>query len=47
MENQRQNGDHPDDSIVEIGQNTEKSQKDLRRIAVTPTPVKDHQLTVV
>ena len=40
------NGDHPN-YIIEIGQNTEKSPGDLRRLAVTKTPVKDHQLTLV
>ena len=34
--------DHPDYSIVENGRNTEKSPEDLRRLAVTQTPVKDH-----
>ena len=29
--------------IIEIGQNTEKSSGDMRRLAVTQTPVKDHQ----
>ena len=29
--NNRTNGDHPNYSIVEIGQNTEKSPGDLRR----------------
>ena len=33
--------------IIENGQNTEKSPGDLRRFAVTQTPVKDHQLTVM
>ena len=33
-------------SIVDNGQNTEKSPGDLRRLAVTQTPVKDHQLTL-
>ena len=28
-------GDHPNDSIIEDGQNTEKSPGDLRRLAVT------------
>ena len=37
-------GDCPNYSIIEIGQNTEKSPGDLRRLAVTQTPVKDHQL---
>ena len=33
--NERTSGDHPNYSIVEIGQNTEKSPGDLRRLAVT------------
>ena len=36
--------DFPNDSIIENGQNTEKSPGDLRRVAVTQTPVKNHQL---
>ena len=35
-------GDHPNDSIIEDGQNTEKSPGDLRRLAVTQSQVKDH-----
>ena len=34
----RTSGDHPNDSIIEDGQNTEKSQGDLRKLAVTQTP---------
>ena len=34
-------GDHPNNNITENGQNTEKSPEDLRRLAVTQTPVKD------
>ena len=34
-------------SMVEVGQNTEKSPGNLRRLAVTQTPVKNHQLTPV
>ena len=41
------NGDHPNDSIIEDGQNTEKGPGDLRRLAVTQTPVKSHQLTLM
>ena len=41
--NRRTNRDHSDHSIVEIGQNTMKIPGDLRRLAVTQTPVKDHQ----
>ena len=40
-------GDHPNYSIVENGQNTDKSPGDLKRLAVTQTPVKDHQLTLM
>ena len=32
-------------NIIENGQNTEKSPGDLRRLAITQTPVKDHHLT--
>ena len=39
--------DYPNDSITENGQNTEKSSRDLRRLAVTQTPVKDHQLILL
>ena len=34
-------------SIVENGQNTEKNPRDLRRLAVTQTQVKDHQITLM
>ena len=40
-------GDHPNDNINENGQNTEKSPRDLRRLAVIQTPMKDHQLTLM
>ena len=43
--NKRTSGDNTNYSIVEIKQNTEKSPGDLRRLAVTQIPVKDHQLT--
>ena len=35
--------DYPNDSITENGQNTKKSPGDLRRLAVTQTPAKNHQ----
>ena len=38
--------DYPDNSIIKIGQNTEKSPGDLRRLAVTQTPTRNHQLTL-
>ena len=40
-------GDHPKNSIVENGQTTKKSPGDLRRLAVTQTPVKNHRLTLI
>ena len=40
--NKRMIRDHPNYRIVEIGQNTKKSPGDLRRLAVTQTPVENH-----
>ena len=40
----RTSGDHPNDSIIENGQSTEKSPGNLRRLAVTQTSMKDNQL---
>ena len=45
--NKRMCGDHLKYSIVEINQNTEKSPGDLRRLAVTQTPVENHQLMLM
>ena len=42
--NQRQNRDYIDHSSIEIGQNTEKSLGDLKRLAATQIPVKEHLL---
>ena len=39
-------GDHPNYSIIENSKNP-KSPGDLWRLAVTQTPVKDHQLTLM
>ena len=39
----RPSGDHPNNSTIEDGQNLETSPGDLRRLAVTQSPVKDHQ----
>ena len=47
LENKRTGRDHPNYSIVEIGQNIEKSPGDLRTLAVTQTLVRNHQLTLV
>ena len=38
--NKRTSRDHPDYSIIKIGQNTEKSPADSRRLAVIHTPAK-------
>ena len=40
LRNRRTTGDHPNCIIIEIGQKTKKSLRDLRRLAVTQTPVK-------
>ena len=45
--NWRTGRDHPNDSIIEDGQNTEKSPGNLRRLAVTQIPVKNHRLTLM
>ena len=39
--NKMTSGDDSNNTIVEIGQNTEKSPGDLRRLAVTQTPVEN------
>ena len=39
--------DYPNDSIAENGQNPEMSPGDLRRLAVTQPPVKNHQLILM
>ena len=45
--NKKTSEDHSNCRIIEIGQNTEKSPGNLRRLAVTQTPVKDHHLTLM
>ena len=45
--NKRRSGDHSNYTIIEIGQNTEKSPGDLRWFAVTQNSVKGHQLTLM
>ena len=45
LRNKRTNGDRPNYSIIKIGQNTAKSSGDLRKLAVSQTPMKNHQLT--
>ena len=43
----RLSGDHLNINIIENGQNPEKSPGDVRRLAFTHSPVKDHQLTLM
>ena len=43
----RTSGDHPNDSIIEKDQNTEKGPGDLRRLTVTQTLAKDYQLKLM
>ena len=43
--NQMTSGEYLDDSLIKIGQNTETSLGDVRRLGVTQTPVRNHQLT--
>ena len=47
LRNKRTCGDHLNYCIIKIGQNTEKCPGDLRRIAVTQTPVKNYWPTLV
>ena len=47
FENERMNGDHPNNSIVKTGQNTKKRHRDMRKLAVTQTPMINYQLTLV
>ena len=43
----RTSGDHLNNSIIKINQNTEKSPGDLRGVTFTQTLVKDHHLTLL
>ena len=47
LENKKTSEDHPNYCIVKINQNTKKSTGDLGRLAVTQTPVRNNQLTLV
>ena len=44
--NKRTSRDRPNFSIIKIGQNTKKSPGDLRGLAVTQTPGRNHLLTL-
>ena len=43
----RTSGNHPNNSIIENGQNSVKNPRDLRRLAVTQTSVKNRQLKLI
>ena len=43
----RTSGDHQNYSIIENSQSTETRPRDLKRLAVTQTPVKNHQLKLM
>ena len=45
--NKRTSKEHPNYSIVEIDSNTEKSPGNLKRLAITQTPSKNHLLTLM
>ena len=47
LRNKKTSENHPNDSIIKIGQNTEKSPGDLRTLPVIQTPMKIHRLTLV
>ena len=47
LESWRTSGDHPNYSIIENDQNTEKSPGNMKRLAVTQVPVKNHQLKLM
>ena len=47
LEEMKIRGDHPNYYIIEIGQSTEKSPGDLRKLAVTQTSENDHQLSLM
>ena len=47
LENKRTNGNYQNLNIVKIGQNTEKSPGDLRRLTAIQSSVRNHQLTLV
>ena len=46
-DNNNNNNNNPNDSIAEDDQNTETSPGDLRRLTVTQTTLKNHQLILM
>ena len=47
LENKRTSRDHPNYSIIKIDQNSEKSPGNLKRLAITLMPGKNHRQTLV
>ena len=47
LRNNRTSGDYPNYSIAKIVKNTVKSPGDLMRIAVNPTPERNHRITLM
>ncbi len=47
MESWQTRGDHPNDCIIENGQNTEEGPGDFRKLAITHSPMTDHQLKLM
>ena len=45
--NKRTSRDHPNKRFVKFGQNSQKSRRDLRWLAVSKTPVRNHQQMIV
>ena len=45
--NERMSEGTPNYNIAEISQNTEKNPRDMGKLVITQTPVKDHQLTLM
>ena len=45
--NKRMSGDNTKDRIIKIGQNTEKGPEDMRKLAISQTPLRNHQLMLM
>ena len=46
LRHQRTSREYPNYSIIQFSQNTKKSPRDLKKLVVIQTPVKDHQLNL-
>ena len=47
LKNKTSSGENPNYRIIKIGQNTEKSPGNLKRLADTQIPIRNYQLTLV